>query len=96
MSRKKLSENEDSFIKGTPTPASKPAAKSKPTEPNQADRLKQILEPTMPAPKDPTIRFTADLPVDLHRRLTLAAARAGKSKVDIVREVLEEILPVEQ
>ena len=47
----------------------------------------------MPAPKDPTIRFTADLPYELHRRLDLAAVKAGKKKVELLREILEAVLP---
>lgn len=96
MTRKKLSQNEDEFIKGAAAPVSKPAAKvtekASPTE----DALMQILSPAPATPREATIRFTADLPVVLHRRLTLAAAKAGKSKVDIVREVLEFVLPAEQ
>ena len=56
----------------------------------------QILEPKQKPPKPATIRFTADLPEELHRRLTLAAAKAGKKKVDLVRELLDRILPSEQ
>lgn len=94
--RKKLSENEDGFIKGSSQqPASQPAAKATGKNTTE-DALSKILSPAPPAPKDPTIRFTADLPVELHRRLTLAAARAGKKKVDIVRELLEAVLPDEQ
>lgn len=94
MTRKKLSENEADFIKGggaTPSPASPPE-----TTPKTEDALSQILKPRIPEPKEPTIRFTADLPVALHRRLTLAAAKAGKRKVDLVREVLDHLLPDEQ
>jgi plasmid stability protein len=56
----------------------------------------QILKPAPPAPKEPTTRFTADMPLDLHRRLSVAAAKAGKSKVDLVREILNHVLPIEQ
>lgn len=94
--RKKLNENEDAFIKGN-QPSSQPAAKPTGKQTTTTDEaLSKILSPAPPAPKDPTIRFTADLPVELHRRLTLAAAKAGKKKVDIVRELLEHVLPAEQ
>ena len=89
MTRKKLSENEDDFIKGAGKPASKPATKPA----TQKDALSKLFEPSMPAPKDPTVRFTADLPYDLHRRLHLAAARAGKTKVELLREILAQVLP---
>lgn len=90
MTRKKLNENEADFIKGAGNPASKPAT-SKPA--TKEDALSKLFEPTMPAPKDPTIRFTADLPYDLHRRLDLAAVKAGKKKVELLREILEAVLP---
>lgn len=71
----------------------KPSAKRKPKPSTTEDIVSQILSPAVPAPKIPTIRFTADLPEELHRRLSVAAAKAGKSKVDIVRELLEAVLP---
>ena len=87
--RKKLSENESEFIKGgSKPPAGKPAQ-------SKEDILSQILKPAPPEPKEASIRFTADLPLALHRRLTLAAAKAGKSKVDLVREFLDAVLPAE-
>lgn len=95
MTRKKLSENEAEFIKGSgapPQPASSSQPKSKPIN----NDIMQILEPKQKPPKPATIRFTADLPEELHRRLTLAAAKAGKKKVDLVRELLDHILPSEQ
>lgn len=55
--------------------------------------MSAILKPAPPKAKDPTVRFTADLPVELHRRLTRAAAQADKKKVDLVRELLDAVLP---
>ena len=74
-------------------PEQPPATKGKKTKPTtpQTDIMAEILTPP-PAPER-TIRFTADLPESLHKRLTMAAARAGKKKVDIVRELLEATLP---
>jgi len=43
-------------------------------------------------PKEATIRFTVDLPQSMHRRLSLLAARTGKSKAEIVRVLLDEAL----
>jgi hypothetical protein len=46
-----------------------------------------------PQPDDEkTIRFTADLPESLHQKLSILAARTGKKKVAIVRELLTEAL----
>ena len=43
-------------------------------------------------PKEATIRFTVDLPQSMHRRLSVLAARTGKSKAEIVRVLLDEAL----
>jgi hypothetical protein len=40
--------------------------------------------------KEPTVRFTVDLPESLHRKLSAAASKAGCKKVDIVRVLLED------
>ena len=93
MSRKKLSDNEAEFIKGSSSPAT---SSPQPKQKTIPDDIMQILEPQQKPPKPATIRFTADLPEELHRRLTLAAAKAGKRKVDLVRELLDRILPNEQ
>lgn len=110
--RRKLSENEDSFLKGDsaapaappPEPLEQPATPAKKrkaiakktTRPaNQktkpTDIMSKILTPE--ATKESTTRFTADLPDSLHKRLTVAAAMSGKKKVDIIRELLDELLP---
>ncbi|MEL6556423.1 MAG: CopG family transcriptional regulator [Cyanobacteria bacterium J06621_11] len=98
MTRKKMTDKKDeltssetSFLKGdtktkVPTQAKKSAP---PAIPN--DIMSQILAPA--TTKEPTTRFTADLPDSLHRRLTIAAAMSGKKKVDIVRELLDASLP---
>lgn len=70
-------------IKDTPEPKSQAQSDS--------EILADILAPT-DAPER-NIRFTADLPESLHRRLTMAAATSGKRKVDIVRAVLDAVLP---
>ena len=52
--------------------------------------MSKLLEPTQQ--QERTIRFTADLPESLHRKLTMLAARTGRKKIDIVRDVLDEVL----
>lgn len=97
MTRKKLDEQakaEAAFITGGDQQT--PAPTTKATTTNTEDVLSQILQPAKKPPKAASIRFTADLPEALHRRLTLAAYKAGKKKVDIVREILEHVLPDEQ
>jgi len=94
MTRKKLNDNEADFIKGSANPTAAPATPT--TQQTKEDILSQILQPAPPAPKEPQIRFTVDMDLGLHRRLSVAAAKAGKSKADIVREVLNTVLPSEQ
>ncbi|MEM9485294.1 MAG: CopG family transcriptional regulator [Cyanobacteria bacterium P01_F01_bin.116] len=75
----------------TPKVESKDAPEPKPQVQSDAEILADILAPT-DAPER-NIRFTADLPESLHRRLTMAAATSGKRKVDIVRAILDAVLP---
>lgn len=98
MTRKKMTDKKDeltnseaSFLKGSSeVEPSVPEQKGAlPT--TQDDIMRQILAPS--TAKEPTTRFTADLPDSLHRRLTMAAAMSGKKKVDIVRELLDASLP---
>lgn len=42
--------------------------------------------------KEPTIRFTMDLKESLHRKLSILAAKTGRTKVDIVRMLLDDAL----
>lgn len=102
MNRKKmtdkkgeLTDTEANFLKGT-TKSTDEVTPSAPTQKTStadtpASIMKQILTPS--ASKEPTTRFTADLPDSLHRRLSMAAAMSGKKKVDIVRELLDASLP---
>ncbi|KAI9129291.1 CopG family transcriptional regulator [Acaryochloris sp. CCMEE 5410] len=53
---------------------------------------KNIVDKFQDEPKERTIRFTADLPESLHKKLSMLAARTGKKKVDIVRLLLAEAL----
>jgi hypothetical protein len=62
----------------TAAPPPKPKPSAKPPKPEQDD--------------EKTIRFTADLPESLHQKLSILAARTGKKKVAIVRELLTEAL----
>jgi hypothetical protein len=70
-------------------PASKAATKNTP-RPTEDDILSRVLTPT--EDRERMIRFTADLPESLHRKLTMLAAKSGKKKVEIVRAILEEVL----
>ena len=94
MSRKKLSDTESNFLTGnrSDTPQEKPKDKPPTSTPNQTDTMSQILAPA-PTEKEASTRFTADLPDSLHERLSIAALKAKKSKVQLVREILDAVLP---
>jgi hypothetical protein len=47
-------------------------------------------------PKEGTKRFTVDLPESTHRKLSMLAARTGRSKAEIVRLLLDEALETVQ
>lgn len=93
MSRKKLSaEEEQDFITGGSKEASVQKQPTPDTELTQEEKLKQLLSAPK-ADKEATTRFTADLPDTLHERLGAAANKAKKSKVQLVREILDAVLP---
>jgi hypothetical protein len=72
-----------------PTPASPKQRKSSSSKESKESTLIKKLQAFQ---KEPTIRFTVDLPESLHRKLSAAATKAGCKKVDIVRMFLEERL----
>lgn len=94
MTRKKLSDTEQTFLTGDrAAPSAMPEAlevqsKLIPTD----DAMSQILSPP-PESKEASTRFTADLPDSLHERLSMAALKAKKTKVQLVREILNQVLP---
>jgi len=75
----------------TPSPASEseesetmPTASSKPG----SDIMARLAVPE----KEATVRLTVDLAKSLHTKLSVAAAKTGRSKADIVRYLIEEAL----
>lgn len=67
----------------TPMPE-KPAKKS-----NKESSLMQKLQLEA---KEPTKRFTIDLRESVHRKLSILAAKTGRTKADIVRMLLDDAL----
>ncbi len=67
----------------TPMPE-KPAKKS-----NKESTLMQKLQLEA---KEPTKRFTIDLQESVHRKLSILAAKTGRTKADIVRMLLDDAL----
>lgn len=56
--------------------------------PKSSDLISKLQE----QPKERTVRFTADLPESIHKKLSILAAQTGKKKVEIVRMLLIEAL----
>ena len=56
--------------------------------PSQSRLMDKFQAPS----KEATVRFTVDLPISMHRKLSLLAARTGKKKAEIVRVLLDETL----
>lgn len=96
--RKPLDTLEEQFVYNAQEPVSVPAsapttaeptpASPKPRKPT-ASRENTLIKKLQAFQKEPTIRFTVDLPESLHGKLSAAATKAGCKKVDIVRMLLE-------
>ena len=61
----------------------------KPKKPKKESSLMQKLQLEA---KEPTKRFTIDLRESVHRKLSILAAKTGRSKADIVRMLLDDAL----
>lgn len=51
-----------------------------------------LMEKLQVQPKEVTKRFTVDLPESMHRKLSILAAKTGRTKADIVRLLLQDAL----
>ncbi len=51
-----------------------------------------LMDKLQVKPKEATKRFTVDLAESMHRKLSILAAKTGRSKADIVRMLLDETL----
>ena len=56
------------------------------------DKELSLMDKLQVQPKEATKRFTVDLPESMHRKLSILAARTGRTKADIVRVLLDEAL----
>ena len=90
--------------KPEPEPASAPAIDSNPPEEQPLNEkpqstvqppLSNLMSKLQVPSKEPTIRFTVDLPESMHRRLSMLAAKTGRKRADIVRLLLDEALKEE-
>ncbi len=62
-----------------------------------SDEVKEIRSTanevqTISSPKEATVRFTVDVPDSMHRKLSILAAKTGRTKADIVRVLLNDVL----
>jgi len=97
--RKPLDSPENQFVysvqepERAPTPAAPELAPTPPKQrkPSSSSESKEsaLIKKLQAFHKEPTVRFTVDLPESLHRKLSAAASKAGCKKVDIVRMLLE-------
>ncbi len=51
-----------------------------------------LMEKLQVEAKEGTKRFTIDLRESVHRKLSILAAKTGRSKADIIRMVLDDVL----
>ena len=70
------------------TPAA-PMSEKPAKKPNKESSLMQKLQLEA---KEPTKRFTIDLQESVHRKLSILAAKTGRTKADIVRMLLNDAL----
>ena len=75
---------------------STPAVTPKPIEISEPQPIPQpettFMDRLQVQPKEGTKRFTGDLPESTHRKLSMLAARTGRTKAEIVRLLLDEAL----
>jgi hypothetical protein len=67
----------------TPTTSSNPPS----AEPSSMSRLLEATEQ-----KEATKRFTVDLPESMHRKLSMLSAKTGRTKADIIKTLLGDLL----
>ena len=70
-----------------PEPVSKPRSRKSSTKKSRA--IDQLMET---AEQERQVRITVDLAASQHQELTLASARLGKSKAEIIRALVDDFL----
>ena len=82
----------------TPETEEEKAVESAPTapiEPKSEVKLgasSSLMDKLQVEAKEGTKRFTIDLRESVHRKLSILSARTGRSKADIIRMVLDDVL----
>ena len=85
---KQLNDQEEIEQQVEPAPEVKPVSAN--TE--KKDKELSLMEKLQVEAKEGTKRFTIDLAESMHRKLSILAAKTGRSKADIVRMLLDEAL----
>lgn len=63
-----------------------------PTTPEKKNEKLSLMDKLQVKSKEATKRFTVDLAESMHRKLSILAAKTGRSKADIVRLLLDDAL----
>ena len=66
--------------------------KSIPPTLEQPSNEGSLMDKLQLEPKEVTKRFTVDLPETMHRKLSILSAKTSRTKADIVRMLLEDVL----
>ncbi len=83
--------NQDSQeLEQSTQPDSEPPAAPPSREPQPKN--KSLMDELQAPAKEPTTRFTVDMPESMHRDLSLLAAKTGRKKVDLVRLAIAKLL----
>ena len=84
-----------------PSPITQPIEEKEPAPKSQEKVSKEhksqsnpsVMDKLQPVePREATKRFTVDLPDSMHRKLSILAAKTGRTKADIVRVLLDDVL----
>ena len=84
--------SQDELIPEAEPPPAKENLEPPPTSPQQPSKESSLMEKLQLEPKEVTKRFTVDLPETMHRKLSILSAKTGRTKADIVRMLLEDVL----
>ncbi len=72
--------------------ASTPTAPIEPKSEVKLSASSSLMDKLQVEAKEGTKRFTIDLRESVHRKLSILSARTGRSKADIIRMVLDDVL----
>ena len=76
----------------TPEVEPTPVASIEPKSDEKLSASSSLMDKLQVEAKEGTKRFTIDLRESVHRKLSILSARTGRSKADIIRMVLDDVL----